>query len=310
MRTPVTILSGFLGSGKTTRLNALLHAPHGRRLAVVLNEVGAVGIDSARLAGAEEFVELEGGCLCCVLNPDFERTLARLAARGGIDHVVVETTGIADPLAAAWTIDRPAIREQFRLDAIVTVVDALNLNDALDTHPEAGLQIERADLVLLSKLDLATCSEASVRTRIRELNPVARIVASPRGEVDAELLLDLPGAPATIDYRRAAPPTTHTAWETWEWTTPAILSAAAVEDFLRDLPPDVYRAKGLVQTEELPPWLQVHAVAGRYEIEPCRPDPAPTASRLLAIGHGLDRRALDAAAAKLAAARANQGNVQ
>src|SRR5262245_66650980 len=95
VRTPITILSGFLGSGKTTRLNALLRAPHGRRLAVVLNELGAIGVDASRLSGAEEFVELEGGCVCCALNLEVSRTVERLAARGGIRRGVLESNGCA-----------------------------------------------------------------------------------------------------------------------------------------------------------------------------------------------------------------------
>jgi hypothetical protein len=117
-RVPVTIVGGFLGSGKTTRVNALLREPHGRRVAVVLNEMGEVGIDAARLAGAEEFVELDGGCICCALNADLEATLGRLRARGGFDHLVIETTGIADPLPVAWTFERPALREGYRVDAV------------------------------------------------------------------------------------------------------------------------------------------------------------------------------------------------
>src|SRR5215813_3579489 len=225
VRTPVTILSGFLGSGKTTRLNALLRAPHGRRLAVVLNELGAIGVDASRLSGAEEFVELEGGCVCCALNVEFSKTLERLAARGGIDHVVVETTGIADPLSAAWTVDRPGLRESFRLDAIVTVVDALNLEAALAAHPEATLQIERADLVLLSKLDAAPGAEAALIERVRALNPAARIVPSAPGDVPSELLLDAAGA-GVVPGKAAALHTahdTHQIWQTWEYRTTATL---------------------------------------------------------------------------------------
>jgi G3E family GTPase len=121
-RIPVTIVGGFLGSGKTTRVNALLREPRGRRIAVVLNEVGEVGIDGARLAAAEEFVELDGGCICCALNADLEATLGRLRARGGFDHLVVETTGIADPLPVAWTFERPGLREGYRVDAVATIV--------------------------------------------------------------------------------------------------------------------------------------------------------------------------------------------
>ena len=117
-----TILTGFLGSGKTTLLNALLTHKHGLRLAVVVNEFGAVGIDGALIEGGERFVELDNGCLCCSLNADLDKTLRELQARGGFDHLVIETTGMADPLPVAWAFAKPGLAPYFRVDAIVTVV--------------------------------------------------------------------------------------------------------------------------------------------------------------------------------------------
>jgi G3E family GTPase len=191
IRIPVTILSGFLGSGKTTRLNALLRQPFGRRIAVILNELGAIGIDAAKLAAAEEFVELDGGCVCCTLNADLEGTLLRLRARGQFDHLVIETTGIADPLAVAWTLERGSLREGYRVDAIVTVVDTTTLARALTEGGEAALQIERADVLLLSKLDVAGTDAPAVRDRLRALNPVAPLLDAPRDATPWEALLDL-----------------------------------------------------------------------------------------------------------------------
>src|SRR5262245_27909172 len=116
--------------------------------------MGEVGIDAARLAGAEEFVELDGGCICCALNADLETTLARLRERGGFDHLVVETTGVADPLPVAWTFERAGLRDGYRVDAVATIVDAANLERLLREEPDAVIQIERADVLLVSKLDL------------------------------------------------------------------------------------------------------------------------------------------------------------
>jgi len=295
-RLPVTIVGGFLGSGKTTRLNALLRDPRGRRIAVVLNELGEVGVDAARLAGAEEFVELDSGCICCALNPDLEATLRRLRARGGFDHLVIETTGIADPLPVAWTFERSGIREGYRVDAIAVVVDALNLPRLLGDAPESGLQIERADVLLASKLDLAAGGLAELERLVRPLNPSAPLLPAPPDATPWDLLLDTVAAP------RLAPATgAHAhghAWETWRFSTPRTMSDAGLEDFLRALPAGLYRVKGLVRTDA-PGWMLVNAVGGRYEIEPCAPDPEPPASTLFGVGRGLDTAGLDAAATAL-----------
>ena len=296
-RLPVTVLTGFLGSGKTTRLNALLRSPHGRRLAVVMNEIGEVGIDGARVAGAEEFVELEGGCLCCVLNAELEATLRRLRARGGFDHLVVETTGIADPLPVAWTFERAGLRDGYRVDAIVCVVDALNVAGMRAQAAEVGLQIERADLVLLSKVDLVADGGAAAGALVRELNPAARQIVAPPGDTPWELILDRTGDVRPV---RGASGHEHAhAWDLWRHRTTAVLSEARLERFLRALPPAVYRVKGLVRTDGDPAWVGVNAVAGRYEIEPCVPAAPPDASVLVCIGRGLDPQALTAAAAGL-----------
>jgi G3E family GTPase len=297
-RVPVTVVGGFLGSGKTTRINALLREPRGRRIAVVLNELGAVGVDASRLAAAEEFVELDGGCICCALNANLEATLGRLRARGGFDHLVVETTGIADPLPLAWTFERPGLREGYRLDAIVTVVDALNLPRLLAEAPEAAQQIERADVLLASKLDLVASGLDAVERFVRPLNSVAPVLPAPRDGTPWDLLLD---AVTGTHPRAGSGPAAYShgpGWETWRLRTTHLVSDARLEEFLRALPAGLYRVKGLVHTDA-PGWMQVNAVGGRYEIEPCAPEPAPAESTLFGVGRGFDRAALDTAAAAL-----------
>ena len=112
-RIPATVLGGFLGSGKTTLLNRLLRDRHGLRVAVIVNEFGEVGIDGAAITGAAQFVELDNGCLCCAINEDLQRTLRDLAARGGFDHLVLETTGLADPLLVGWTFSKESLIESY-----------------------------------------------------------------------------------------------------------------------------------------------------------------------------------------------------
>jgi G3E family GTPase len=301
-RIPVTIVTGFLGSGKTTRVNALLRAPRGLRVAVILNELGEVGIDARSLAAAEEFVELDGGCICCALNADLEASLRTLGERGGFDHVVLETTGVADPLPVAWTFERHGIRDRYRVDAVVAVADAANLPRLIAEEPDAVLQIERADVILASKLDLVPDGIQTLERSVRPLNPVAPVLDAPPDATPWELLLD-GVAPARSEI--AAVPAVHAhgqGWETWRLETTRMLSDAALEEFLRVLPRGLYRVKGLVRTGGTPSsWLGVNAVGGRYELEPCVPEPAPATSVLFGVGRGFDRPALDAAATTMIA---------
>ncbi|MCW5888987.1 MAG: GTP-binding protein [bacterium] len=298
-RVPVTVLTGFLGSGKTTRLNALLRAPHGRRIAVVVNEFGEVGIDGARVAGASAFVELENGCLCCAVNEDLDRTLRALRARGGFDQLVVETTGLADPLPVTWTFGREGLVDFYRVDAVVTVVDAVNLERALAEAPEATLQIERADLVLLSKGDLAPDGGRAATARVLALNPSARLVPGPPGGMPWNLVLGAgPSAPAPAEgdaHRHAS------SWATWTFRTAATVAEGALEELLLRLPASVFRVKGLVRTDGPWGWTQVNAVAGRYELEPAAPEPAPAESALVFIGRTLDAAELAARCAAVMA---------
>lgn len=291
-RVPATVVTGFLGSGKTTLLNHLLREPHGRRIAVIVNEFGEVGVDGSRVAGAEQFVELENGCLCCALNEDLKRTLAALRDRGGFDYLVLETTGLADPLPIAWSFSRPGLGEAFRVDAIVAVADAAHLDRALEEAPEARLQIERADLVVLNKLDLVADAGAAAASRVEELNPRAPVLRAERGRVPWDLLLDAGSAAvAPVEEASEAAPH-HPSFETWTFRCEGVLSEEGLEDLLYDLPRFVFRVKGVVATDGEGPWTLVNAVAGRFELEPVA-EGLPGGSALVFIGRGLDREWLE-----------------
>ena len=158
---PVTLLTGFLGAGKTTLLNRILGEAHGHRIAVIENEFGAVGIDSDLLVNSEEqIVEMNNGCICCTVRGDLVRILGQLAerrARGEVafDRVIIETTGLADPAPVAQTFFvEDTIRQHYRLDAVITIVDAVHAQQQLDEHHEAQEQVGFADRILLSKTDL------------------------------------------------------------------------------------------------------------------------------------------------------------
>ena len=288
-----TVISGFLGSGKTTLLNRLLAEPHGRRIAVIVNELGEIGIDGSLVTGGERFVKLDNGCLCCVLNADLVELLGDLGKRQDIDHVVVETTGVADPLPVGWAFTRPQLEGRFRLDALVTVADCLNLEAAVDASAEGRRQVERADLLLVSKTDLADAArEAAVRDRLAALNPQAKIfrAADPEG-LDLLLETELRGAFAAVASAANGQIHHHHGFDSLAIDVGELRADRdALEDFLEGLPPAVYRSKGIVRVAGEEEWLVFHSVATRLEVDFLpRHDGA---GALVFIGKGLDGAAL------------------
>jgi len=199
---PVTILTGFLGSGKTTLLNYILQQPHGHRIAVIENEFGEAGIDNELLVQdqGEQIVEMNNGCICCTVRGDLVRILGELSAKRKVgtvkfDRVIIETTGLADPAPVAQTffVDDD-ITQAYRLDAIVTLVDAKHAPLQLDEHHEAQEQVGFADRILLTKTDLVTPAEVlALRQRLVRMNPRANIAESHKGVAALDQVLDIHG---------------------------------------------------------------------------------------------------------------------
>ena len=199
---PVTILTGFLGAGKTTLLKRILTEYHGKRIAVIENEFGPESIDNDLLVQEqdEEIVELSNGCVCCTVSGDLMRTLNDLRKRRqagdlNFERVIIETTGMANPGPVCQTFFMDDdIAEYYRLDAVVTIVDAKHGMETLDQQEEAQKQVGFADRILVSKKDLVTEAEFSaLRRRIVHMNPRASIEAVNFGETDLKQILDISG---------------------------------------------------------------------------------------------------------------------
>jgi G3E family GTPase len=202
-RIPVTVLTGFLGSGKTTLVNRILSENHGQRIAVIENEFGEVGVDHELVIGAdEEIFETSNGCICCTVRGDLIRILGQLRKRRDrFDSILIETTGLADPgpVAQTFFIDDD-LKEHFSLDAIVTLVDAHHVEKQLQDSPIAMEQIAFADVILLNKIDLVDAAALErIERRLHAINATSTIIHSRNADVPLDRVLSL----GAFDLERA-----------------------------------------------------------------------------------------------------------
>jgi G3E family GTPase len=316
---PVTILTGFLGSGKTTLLNYILTERHGHRIAVIENEFGEVNIDAGLVLTSEEQIyEFTNGCICCVgsVRSDLVRILKQLMARREkFDHILVETSGLADPqpVAATFFVD-DVVARQVTLDGIVTLVDAKHIGQHLDDpslhgHDNQAVdQIVTADRIIVNKVDLVDeAGAAAVETRVRGLNATAEIIRSSYAKVALDRILGI-GA-FDLAHTMAVDPDFlddhHHAHE----HDPAVESIAVVHDarydrmrlasFLERLldarGDDLFRVKGIVALAGDHRRCVLQAVHRIMEFRPANPwgTERPT-SKIVFIGRNLDRAAIEA----------------
>jgi G3E family GTPase len=319
-RIPVLVLTGFLGSGKTTLLNRLMQARPAApgKLAIIVNELGEVGIDGDLLPrGMTRQIELPGGCICCVLNEELDTTVLELLdGTPDIDMIVIETTGIAEPMPICWSLEREPLSERVRLTAVLTVVDVTNFEQSRGLSPGVDAQIQYADILVASKTDLLDGGEvpAALLTTLRGLNPDAPVITGPVDEVVAMLwrLVTDPEPVVTSAARRSAIAHDHDhgehgdehtvlrsvhGFETIWLPIEGVLDFEELAAQLEELPGNWVRIKGIARVidqstgDATARWVAFHRVGTRVS---CEPLAAPASPRVVALGKQLDRTRLAA----------------
>jgi G3E family GTPase len=311
---PVTLLTGFLGAGKTTLLNRILGSQRALRSAVLVNEFGDVGIDHELVvATSDSMVELSNGCICCSINGELQEAVHRVLERPEpIDLIVVETTGLADPLPVALTFLAGDLRDRLRLDAIITLIDAEHFSATALESPIARAQVVYGDILLLNKADLVDEQRLNaVEAELRAIKTDARILRSSRGEVPLALLLSvglfesdrLASLQAQEEHHH------HHGHEHHHPHTPELegfnsvsLAVDAPFDLRRfqhfldnQLPESVFRAKGVLWFRESERRHLFHLCGKRFTIDDSDwPEGSERHTRVVAIGKDLDQAALRA----------------
>ena len=300
---PVTVLTGFLGAGKTTLLVRLLDEAPDARAAVILNEIGVAGTEE--LDAKQSFLELTQGCVCCVRADDLIAALGELHAREDVARIIIETTGVADPLALTFVLERPDLEPLCRLDAVITVVDARHIWQHLDANHEAREQIAYGDVVLLNKTDLATPEELDrLEKRVRDLNILAKIYRTRNTEIPLDKILDV-GA-FDLSRRLEVSPGLLTADEhhshsdiaSVSFRQPGALDGKKFNAWLGKLlmsrGTDIFRMKGIVEVQGEARRVVFQGVHMMFDGRPDRPwqDGEDRAAILVFIGRNLPEQEL------------------
>jgi len=329
---PLTILTGFLGAGKTTLLNRILRADHGLRIAVLVNDFGAINIDSQLVVGVQgDMVSLQNGCICCSIRDDLAEAARKVLAQPTPpEYVLIEASGVSDPLAIALTFVVPPLRSLFDLDSIIAVVDAEQVRQTKRYDRLVEEQIAAADIVVLNKIDLVDeLHKADTRRWIAKLSPRARVLETVQAQVPLGLILGV--GRYSNQHERASEQHVHVRhlsnqheqhehkdhehhdhdhehhddhrghnhsaeFSTWSFATAEPLSLRSLQYALKELPATIFRAKGVVELAELPDSRAIVQLVGkRITITPGeRWGTTARHSRIVVIGtpDGVDAAAL------------------
>lgn len=333
---PLTILTGFLGAGKTTLLNHLLHAEHGLRIAVLVNDFGAINIDSQLITAVDgDTVSLANGCICCTIRGDLLKATTDLLNRDETpEYIIVETSGVSDPLEVALTFNIPQLQHRLRVDSIITVVDAENVRDLKQREYDilAFAQIGVADIVVVNKVDLVTADQLELlKNWIHSITPSARILEAVQGVVPPELVVGV-GAydperllahqtqAVHVHEDGAAPDHDHThpdhslVFSTWSWKTEQPLKVKLLRKAVENLPVTIFRAKGIAYIDDVPERRAVLQVVGRRVTltisDPWGEQKPYTQIVVIGTHDGVDSAALQAHFEKTLAANAPASPVQ
>ena len=304
---PLGILTGFLGAGKTTLLNRILNGEHGLRIAVLVNDFGSINIDADLVIGVEdEVISLANGCVCCTIRDDLVEAVERvLETTEGLQYVMLEASGVADPLSLATTFNMPTLKNRIRLDGITCVIDCEQLFSDWEYEGLRRLkllQIGCADLVILNKVDVAGPEEvARIRQWIdNEINRV-RVVEAVQCDVPLEILLSagrldllriegMRSADAAACHVEGCADESHDHthnFETWSYESELAVDVDALREMVkRQLPASVYRCKGIIFSgEDADRRVVLQVVGRRVEIEPEEKwGTRPRKTRIVAIG--------------------------
>jgi len=300
---PVTLVTGFLGAGKTTLLNHILASNPNRRFAIIENEFGDLGVDGSLVRTTDEIVfELNDGCICCTVREDLIAVFEQLhERRDEIDHVIIETTGLAEPVPVMRVFEYTQLRSEFTLDGVVTMVDAAHMEESLADVDACAEQITYADLLILNKADRVSNAELeAVEGRLQRMNPLAQLLRAEHAKVDVNAVLNLGGRP---DDERFPHHHHHDDHEHDDEIRSVAVEAegdvnvAALDVWLgklsRSQDPKLLRMKGIIAVPGDPRRFVFNGVRQMVDVRPEQPWGSDQRfNRVVFIGRGLDATAL------------------